>query len=271
MNPGHVVGLKPDLSPIKGQVYLIGAGPGHLDLLTLGAVRTIGLADVFLLDDLVNPEVLQFARAGVQIMHVGKRGGCRSTPQAFIHKKMIALARAGKIVARIKGGDPFMFGRGGEELLALQQAGVEVSVISGITSGMAVPAALNIPLTHRGYTHGVTFITGHTQGITGHTQGDQEPDWRALAATGTTLVIYMGISNLARITQQLIQHGMAANTPAAAIRHGTLPQQQQVIATLGQLAGRVSALGFGSPAIVVIGEVVKFAQVAEQILQQQAA
>ena len=262
----------------KGQVYLIGAGPGHLDLLTLGAVRTIGWADVILLDDLVNHEILQFARADIPVIHVGKRGGCRSTPQAFIHKKMIALARAGKIVARIKGGDPFMFGRGGEELLALQQAGIAVSVISGITSGMAVPAALNIPLTHRGYTHGVTFITGHTQGITdhtqgitGHTQGDQEPDWRALAATGTTLVIYMGISNLARITQQLIQHGMAANTPAAAIRHGTLPQQQQVIATLGQLAGLVSAVGFGSPAIVVIGEVVKFAHMAEQVLQQQAA
>lgn len=252
----------------QGQVYLIGAGPGHLDLLTLGAVRAIGLADVILLDDLVNPEILQFARADVPVVHVGKRGGCRSTPQAFIHKKMIALARAGKTVARIKGGDPFMFGRGGEELLALQQAGVEVSIISGITSGMAVPASLNIPLTHRNYTHGVTFITGHTQ-------DEKEPDWRALAATGTTLVIYMGMGNLARITQQLMQHGLPATTPAAAIQHGTLPQQRQLVTTLEQLAGLVVALDFSSPAIVVIGKVVKFAEMAgqmrKQIIQQQAA
>ena len=248
----------------KGHVYLIGAGPGSLDLLTLGAVRTIGLADAILIDDLVNPDVLQFARDGAQVIHVGKRGGCRSTPQAFIHKQMIALARAGKVVARIKGGDPFMFGRGGEELQALQQAGVEGSVISGITSGMAVPAALNIPLTHRDCTHGVTFITGHAQ-------GESEPDWRALAATGTTLVIYMGMSNLARIAQQLIQHGMAATTPAAAIQHGTLPNQRHLVATLGQLAGLVTAAGFSSPAIVVVGEVVRFAGMAAQITQQQAA
>ena len=246
-----------------GHVYLIGAGPGNLDLLTLGAVRAIAQAEIILLDDLVNPDVLQFAKAGVQLIHVGKRGGCRSTPQAFIHKKMIALAGAGKIVARIKGGDPFMFGRGGEELQALRQAGVEVTIVSGITAGMAVPAALNIPLTHRAYTAGVTFVTGHTQ-------DDEQPDWRALAATGTTLVIYMGISNLAQITQQLIFHGMSAALPAAVIQHGTLPQQRQLLAPLGQLANRVAAAGIGSPAIVVIGEVVRFAEMAQQALQRAA-
>lgn len=248
----------------KGRVYLIGAGPGSVDLLTLGAVRAIGLAEVILLDDLVNQDVLQFAPDGVQLVHVGKRGGCRSTPQAFIHKKMIALARSGKIVARIKGGDPFMFGRGGEELQALRLAGIEASVISGITAGMAVPAALNIPLTHRNCTRGVTFVTGHTQ-------DDEQPDWRALAATGTTLVIYMGISNLAQITQQLILHGMSAAMPAAVIQHGTLPGQRQLLAPLGQLANLVAAASIGSPAIVVIGEVVRFAEMAEQVLQQQAA
>ena len=248
----------------SGKVYLIGAGPGSVDLLTLGAVRVIGLADAILLDDLVNPDVLQFAAANVQIIHVGKRGGCRSTPQAFIHKKMISLVRAGKIVARIKGGDPFMFGRGGEELQALQQAEITVSIVSGITAGMAVPAALNIPLTHRAYTRGVTFVTGHTQ-------DDEQPDWRALAATGTTLVIYMGISNLTQITQQLMLHGMSAAMPAAVIQHGTLPHQRQLLAPLGQLANRVAAAGIGSPAIVVIGEVVRFAEMAEQIFQQQAA
>jgi len=126
----------------NAQVYLIGAGPGSLELLTLGAVRAIGLADAILIDDLVNPDVLEFARSNVQIVHVGKRGGCNSTPQTFIHKQMISLARAGTVVARIKGGDPFMFGRGGEELQALRQAGISVSVISGITSGMAVTAFL---------------------------------------------------------------------------------------------------------------------------------
>jgi len=126
----------------NAQVFLIGAGPGSLELLTLGAVRAIGLADALLIDDLVNPDVLEFARSNVQIVHVGKRGGCNSTPQTFIHKQMISLARAGTVVARIKGGDPFMFGRGGEELQALRQAGISVSVISGITSGMAVTAFL---------------------------------------------------------------------------------------------------------------------------------
>lgn len=248
----------------NAQVYLIGAGPGSLELLTIGAVRAIGLADAILIDDLVNPDVLEFARGNAQIVHVGKRGGCNSTPQTFIHKKMISLARAGKVVARIKGGDPFMFGRGGEELQALRQASISVSVISGITSGMAVTASLNIPLTHRNCTHGVTFVTGHTQGA-------EEPNWQALAATGTTLVIYMGMSNLGRIVQQLIANGLSIDMPAAAIQNGTLPNQRQVVTTLGQLESMVVAEKMASPAIVVIGEVVRFAEMAEQISQQLAA
>ncbi len=251
----------------NAQVYLIGAGPGSLELLTLGAVRAIGLADAILIDDLVNPDVLEFARGNAQIVHVGKRGergGCNSTPQTFIHKQMISLARAGKVVARIKGGDPFMFGRGGEELQALRQASISVSVISGITSGMAVTASLNIPLTHRNCTHGVTFVTGHTQGA-------EEPNWQALAATGTTLVIYMGMSNLGRIVQQLIANGLSIDMPAAAIQNGTLPNQRQVVTTLGQLESMVVAEKMASPAIVVIGEVVQFAEMAEQISQQLAA
>lgn len=246
------------------QVYLIGAGPGSLELLTLGAVRAIGLADVILIDDLVNPDVLGFARGNAQIVHVGKRGGCNSTPQIFIHKQMISLARAGKVVARIKGGDPFMFGRGGEELQALRKAGVSVSVVSGITSGMAVTASLNIPLTHRNCTHGVTFVTGHTQGA-------EEPNWQALAETGTTLVIYMGMSNLGHIVQQLIANGLPADIPAAAIQNGTLPSQRQVVTTLEQLESMVVAEKMTSPAIVIIGEVVRLAEMTEQISQQLAA
>lgn len=248
----------------NAQVYLIGAGPGSLELLTLGAVRAVGLADALLVDDLVNPDVLKFARGNAQIIHVGKRGGCNSTPQKFIHKQMISLARAGKVVARIKGGDPFMFGRGGEELQALRQAGISVSVISGITSGMAVTASLNIPLTHRNCTHGVTFVTGHTQGT-------EEPNWQALAATGTTLVIYMGMSNLGHIVQQLIVNGLPADIPAAAIQNGTLPNQRQVVTTLGQLESLVVAEKMASPAIVVIGEVVRFAEMTEQVSQRLAA
>jgi len=248
----------------NAQVYLIGAGPGSLELLTLGAVRSIGLADAILIDDLVNPDVLEFAKGCAQIIHVGKRGGCNSTPQAFIHKQMISLAHAGKVVARIKGGDPFMFGRGGEELQALRQAGISVSVISGITSGMAVTAALNIPLTHRDCTHGVTFVTGHTQGT-------EEPNWQALAATGTTLVIYMGMSNLGHIVQQLIANGLSADIPAAAIQNGTLPNQRQVVTTLGQLESLVVAEKMASPAIVVIGEVVRFAEITEYVSQRLAA
>lgn len=240
------------------QIYLIGAGPGNLDLLTLGAVRAIGQADTILLDDLANPAVLQFAKPDARIIPVGKRGGCRSTPQDFIHQQMIAEARAGRIVARIKGGDPFLFGRGGEELQALQQAGLSVSVISGITAGMAAPASLNIPLTHRDCTHGVTFITGHTQGV-------DEPNWQALAASGTTLVIYMGMSNLARIVQQLKSAGLSPCTPAVAIQRGTLPTQRQVVTTLSYLVQRVAHEKIASPSIVVIGEVVGFAALAQSL------
>lgn len=259
----------------KGQVFLIGAGPGDIDLLTLGAVRCIGLADVILIDDLVNHEVLQFARPNIPTIYVGKRGGCVSTPQAFIHRKMIALAQEGRVVARIKGGDPFMFGRGGEEMQALQQAGIKVSIISGITSGMAVPASLNIPLTHRDYTQGVTFITGHTKN--NPAKNERAPNWRALAESGTTLVIYMGMTNLAKITQQLMQHGLPANMPAIAIQHGTLPTQRHLLATLKTLAQEVSSAGFSSPSIVVIGEVARLAEGVNcieemtQLFQQQAA
>lgn len=248
----------------NGQVYLIGVGPGNLDLLTLGAVRSIGLADVILVDDLVNPDVLGFAREGVRIIHVGKRAGCSSTPQAFIHRQMISMAFAGKVVARIKGGDPFMFGRGGEELQALQKAGITVSVVSGITSGMGVSAALGIPLTHRSCTHGVTFVTGHTHGA-------DEPNWQALAASGTTLVIYMGLSNLGKIVQKLIVNGLSGDMPAVAIQSGTLPAQRQVLTTLCQLESRVAAEKISSPAIVVIGEVVRFAGMTGQASQQLAA
>jgi uroporphyrin-III C-methyltransferase len=239
-------------SPARGIVYLIGAGPGDPELLTLKAVRALQSADVVLLDELVDRRVLQFA-SHARLIKVGKRGGCRSTPQAFIERLLVRLARQGQVVARLKGGDPFVFGRGGEETLALARAGVPFEVVPGITAGIAVPATLGIPITHRGMARGVTFVTGHTR------DGD-EPNWKALAEGGTTLVIYMGMQRAGAITHALLAAGMPANTPAAAIAHGTRPGQREVVTTLVALAGAIAQADLDSPALIVLGKVVGFAQ-----------
>jgi len=250
---------------VSGKVFLVGAGPGDPELLTLKAVRAIGAADVLLLDDLVNREILQFAAPRARVIEVGKRGRCRSTPQEFIERQMLRLARAGRIVARVKGGDPFVFGRGGEEMLALRKAGIEVEIVSGITAGIGVPAELGIPVTQRGLCEGVTFVTGHT--------GDgRAPDWRALAASGTTLVIYMGVAQCAAITGGLIAGGLSCATPAAAIQNGTLPSRKNVFTSLAMLAADMEAAGIGSPAVLIIGKVVDLARipVASRVLPRVA-
>jgi uroporphyrin-III C-methyltransferase len=246
------------------KVYLVGAGPGDPELLTLKAVRVIGEADVVLIDDLVSREVLRHARPQARVIEVGKRGGCRSTPQAFIEKFMVRLARAGRIVARVKGGDPFVFfGRGGEEILALQRAGIEVEVVSGLSAGIAVPAALGIPVTHRGLSEGVTFVTGHT--------GDgREPNWRVLAASRTTLVIYMGVARAAAIVSGLLEGGFEGTTPAAVIQSGTLPTQRSVVTTLADLPSAISRHDIGSPAVIVVGDVVRLARKEQAALAQVA-
>ncbi len=236
----------------QGKVYLIGAGPGDAELLTLKAVRALGEAEVALVDQLVDPAVLGHLKPGAQVVEVGKRGGCASTPQRFIEAKMIALARRGLTVARVKGGDPFVFGRGGEECEALRRAGVDVEVIAGITAGTAVPAALGIPVTHRDHAPGVTFITGHRQ-------DGREHDWDALVRTGTTLVVYMGVARLADIVRGLVVAGLSAVTPVAVIQHGTLPDMRSLVTSLGAVVDSVRAAGIGSPALVVIGEVVRCA------------
>lgn len=239
-----------------GMVYLVGAGPGDPELLTLKAVRALARADVVLIDDLVNRAVLEHARPDARIIEVGKRGGCKSTPQAFIQRLMLRIARGGRVVARVKGGDPFMFGRGGEELEALREANISCEVISGITAGIAVPATLGIPVTHRDHAVGVTFVTGHTK-----TGGG--PNWQALAATGTTLVIYMGIANLPQICAGLLEAGMRADMPAAAIQSGTLGTQKQVVGTLATLHAQVLEAQLASPAIVVVGGVASLAEVTQ--------
>ena len=232
----------------RGKVWLIGAGPGDPELLTLKAVRALGLADVVITDDLVNPEILAHAPQA-RVVRAGKRGGCKSTAQAFIEKLMIRCAKRGFTVARLKGGDPFVFGRGGEELLALAAEGVEVEVVSGITAGIGATAALGIPVTHRDIARGVTFLTGHTR-------DGAEPDWAALVRSGTTLVVYMGVSNLPRIAKNLLSEGMPALMPAAAVQDGTTPRQKQVLSTLGHIEADVASAGLASPALLVFGEVV---------------
>lgn len=243
-----------------GKVCLIGAGPGDPELMTLKAVRALGAADIILIDDLVDRRVLTHAHPDARIVKVGKRGGCKSTPQAFIEKLMIRLARRGHVVARLKGGDPFMFGRGGEECEALAAAGVTVEVISGITAGMAVPAMLGIPVTHRDVARGVTFLTGHTRDESSSKKPG--PDWAALRAGGTTLVIYMGMKRIAELTAHMLAAGYPPDLPACAIQNGTLETQAEVLTTLGALPQAAADARLGSPAILVIGEVVRLAKTA---------
>jgi uroporphyrin-III C-methyltransferase len=252
------------MNSANGKVYLIGAGPGDVELLTLKAARVLGLADVVLLDDLVSRDILQFTQPNARVIEVGKRGGCKSTPQAFIEKLMLRFARRGATVARVKGGDPFVFGRGGEEMQTLQRAGIEVEIINGITSGIAAPAALGIPVTHRDCSRGVTFITGHTR-------DGAPPNWRALAESGTTLVIYMGMTNLASIVDSLCAAGMAKDMPAAVIQNAMNKNQNSVITTLKNLPEAVKRAGLGSPSIVVIGEVVNLANVMQQATENYIA
>jgi uroporphyrin-III C-methyltransferase len=238
---------------MRPRVTLIGAGPGDPELLTLKAARALHAADVVLVDELVNRGCLAHLRSDAKIIEVGKRGGCKSTPQAFIAKLLVLYAKQGRNVVRLKGGDPFVFGRGGEELEALRSEGIVVEVIPGITAGTAVPASLGIPVTHRELARGVTFVTGHTKDGT-------EPDWQALARSRTTLVIYMGLKGLKRILVSLKAAGMDPATPACIIENGTLHSQKQRVATLGTLSGD----GFAGPALIVIGDVVRFARIGSQ-------
>ena len=237
------------------KVFLIGAGPGDPELMTLKAARALRTADVVLVDELVSRGCLAHARSDARIIEVGKRGGSQSTPQVFIEKMMLKIVEAGQTVARLKGGDPFVFGRGGEELQALLEAGIEVEVIPGITAGLGVPAALGIPVTHRGIARGVTFVTGHTK-------DGQEPNWEALARSGTTLVVYMGLRRLRRIVFQLRKAGLSEATPACAIENGTLRTQREIVSTLAGLPAAAAQARLASPAIIVVGEVVRFARVS---------
>jgi uroporphyrin-III C-methyltransferase len=234
-------------------VLLVGAGPGDPELLTIKAVKAIRQATVLLVDDLVSDGVLRYARRSARIVHVGKRGGCASTPQAFIHRLMVAEAQRGERVVRLKGGDPFVFGRGGEECDALRAAGLPVQVIGGLTAGIAGPAAAGIPVTDRRFAAGVVLVTGHAR------EGGTGPDWALLARSKLTLVIYMGVARCADIAAALQAGGLPAHTPAAIVSAACTPQQRQALCTLGTLVQTVARDALASPAIVVVGDVVRAA------------
>jgi uroporphyrin-III C-methyltransferase len=246
-----------------GKVYLIGAGPGDPELLTFKAARCLGQAQVVLIDALVGRGVLAHAAPDAEIVEVGKRCGFHSAAQHDIEARMLAEARAGRCVARVKGGDPFIFGRGGEEIDTLRAAGIEVEVINGITAGSAVPATLGIPLTHRHLAHGVTFVSGHSH------QDGAEADWARLAQSAMTLVIYMGMNNLDHIVGRLLAGGLDAGTPAAVIEQGTLPTQRQTLASLGGLCAAAKRAGLGCPALIVIGHTVSFARADAAYIRQE--
>ena len=232
-----------------GRVFLVGAGPGDPDLLTVKAVKALRRATVALVDDLVDPGVLRWLRRGARVIPVGKRGGCVSTPQAFIERLMVAEAQRGETVVRLKGGDPFVFGRGGEEVDALRAAGVEVEVIGGLTAGIAGPAAVGIPVTDRRCAPGVALVTGHVK------DDGREPDWAALVKSGLTLVVYMGVARAAALRDALRAAGMADGMPAAIVSAAHTPRQRHALCTLGTLVETVEHERLASPAVLVVGPV----------------
>jgi len=236
-----------------GRVFLIGAGPGDPELMTLKGLRCLQHADCIIYDSLVNTELLQHGSATAECIYVGKRAGTRSVSQEEINSLLVKRALDGKIVARLKGGDPFIFGRGGEEAEALAQVGIPFEIVPGITSGYAAPAYAGIPVTHRDFSSTVTFVTGHEDPAK---EGSRIP-WNEIATGTGTLVFFMGVGNLEEIVGTLIQKGKDPNTAIALIQWGTCSDQEVVTGTLATIVSQVSATGLSTPAITIVGEVVR--------------
>jgi uroporphyrin-III C-methyltransferase / precorrin-2 dehydrogenase / sirohydrochlorin ferrochelatase len=243
---GHV----PSFIDRSGIVHLVGAGPGAADLLTLRAYRLLREADVIVHDRLVSGEVLDMARGDAERIFVGKARGNHCMPQEAINALLIRLAREGKCVVRLKGGDPLIFGRGGEEAVALAAAGVAFEIVPGITAALACAADMAIPLTHRDASRSVTFVTGHTK------DGALDLDFAALARPGATLAVYMGVHTLPRLAEGLARHGFDLTTPAALVERGGTRQRRMLTGTLPELVAQTPGWSSGGPALVLIGEVV---------------
>lgn len=255
-----------------GKVALVGAGPGDPELLTLRAVRLLRQADVVVFDRLVSPEILDLVPAGTSRIYAGKALNRHHLAQDEINSLLVGLASTGRFVVRLKGGDPFVFGRGSEEAEHLARHHIPFEVVPGITSASGGCAYAGIPLTHRGYASGVRYITGH-----GRDNRDVDHDWAALADPDTTLVVYMGLTNLDHIARRLMAAGLPPDMPAAAVENATTPRQRRLIGTVASLPGQVAEAGFAPPAIVVIGKVVALAGVldwytpADRALHDQSA
>jgi uroporphyrinogen III methyltransferase/synthase len=236
----------------SGKVYIIGAGPGDPGLITIRGINCLRYADVVVYDHLASEELLRYASPQARLIYVGKKGGEHTLPQEEINRLLLKKARQGHVVARLKGGDPFIFGRGGEEAEVLAYAGIPFEIVPGVTSGVSVPAYAGIPLTHRGYASTVAFVTGHEDPA----KEQSDVDWRNLAGIGT-LVFLMGIKNLSKITKSLIQHGKDAETPSALVRWGTTADQATITGSLKDIAKKAQKNQFAPPAILVVGQVVK--------------
>jgi uroporphyrinogen III methyltransferase/synthase len=241
------------MSADRKLVYLIGAGPGDPSLITVKGAECLKKADVVIYDYLSNPRLLAFCGPGAEKIYVGKKGSQHTLEQEEINKLIVDKAAGGKIVARLKGGDPFVFGRGGEEALALVEARIPFEIVPGITAAIAAPAYAGIPVTHRDLTSTFALVTGHED----PTKDESAIDWAKISTGVGTIAFYMGVKNLPRIVGQLIKHGRSADTPVAVIRWGTKPQQQTITGTLANIVGKVEAAGLKAPAITIVGEVVK--------------
>jgi uroporphyrin-III C-methyltransferase len=236
-----------DITMTTGKVTLLSAGPGDLDLLTIKAAKALALADIVLLDDLANPGIVSLAPQA-RVIRVGKRGGCKSTPQAFIQRLMQRYALKGLHVVRVKGGDALLFGRAGEELAALRHAQIPVEIINGISSGFAAAASLGISLTHREHCQGVTFVTAHKQ-------DHGEPNWAALAATGMTLAIYMGMTRIESLCHALLS-ALPASTPAAVVQWAGTTSERRWLGRLDCMATDAVKAGLQSPAVILVGNAI---------------
>jgi uroporphyrin-III C-methyltransferase len=251
-----------------GKVWLVGAGPGDPDLLTVKALRLLQSADVVVHDRLTPPALLDLARADARVVDVGKRKSRHTLPQDDINQLLVALAREGLKVVRLKGGDPFVFGRGGEELLTLREAGVEAEVVPGVTAALAAAAGAGVPLTHRGLAQAVTFVTGHAAVKDGEA-GEPDLDWPVLSRPNHTLVVYMGVTTAALLAQRLAAAGRAPSTPALIVENASRPDERRVLTTLTELPK--AAAGLDGPALLVIGEVAALATVEPLIASASTA